>query len=204
MVRLLPREVQYVEMFEELAGTMERGATLLRDMLRDSTNVELQVEMLKSIEHDGDQMTHAVLTRLNQTFITPFDREDIHRLAACMDDVLDFSYAAGERVVMYGIATVPPAAVELAELVLKQCVQIKNAVAGLDDHNSVLATCVEIKRLENESDALARAAIANLFERERDPITLIKLKELFETLETATDKGEDVANVLETIVLKSS
>jgi len=204
MVRLLPREVQFQELFEELASTVERGAVLLRETLRDAQSAEVQVETLKTIEHEGDQTTHALMKRLNQTFITPFDREDIHRLAASMDDVLDFVHDAGERLVMYGIATPPGAAVELSDLVVKQCAEIRGAVAGLSEHERVLNHCVEINRLENDADHIARNALATLFDREKDPITLIKLKELIEVLETATDKAEDAANVLETVVLKSA
>jgi predicted phosphate transport protein (TIGR00153 family) len=204
MLRLLPKEVRFVEMFGELGVAMERGAILLRETLRDPHNAEVEVETLKSVEHEGDQITHAVMTRLNQTFITPFDREDIHRLAASMDDVLDLVYDAGERLVMYRIEAPSSAAIELSDLIVKQCGQIRKAVGALEAHEQVLACCIDIKGFENDADRLARAAIANLFERERDPIALIKLKELYETLETATDKAEDVANVLETIVLKGS
>jgi predicted phosphate transport protein (TIGR00153 family) len=150
-------------------------------------------------------MTHNILTRLNQTFITPFDREDIHRLASSLDDVLDFVYAAGVRLIMYKINTAPEAASLLAEVVVKQCHQLSEAMGRLEKKNEqVLDNCVEINRLENEADQIARAAIALLFEKEKDPISLIKLKELYEVLETATDKAEDAANVLEGVVLKST
>src|SRR3954469_20538787 len=157
MVRLLPKEVRFVEMFGELGVAMERGATLLREILRDGTNREVQVEALKSIEHEGDQITHSLLTRLNQTFITPFDREDIHRLAASMDDVLDRVYSAGERLVMYRIEAPPSAAIELSDLVVRQCAQIRKAVGALEAHEQVLECCVEINRFENDADRLARA-----------------------------------------------
>jgi len=149
-------------------------------------------------------MTHNILTKLNQTFITPFDREDIYRLASSLDDVLDFIYAAGVRLVMYKIKSAPPAASQLADIIVRQCDQLLPAVTGLEKHNSVLNYCVEINRLENEADSVARAAIGVLFDKETDPISLIKLKELYEVLETATDKAEDAANVLEGVVLKSA
>jgi uncharacterized protein len=145
-----------------------------------------------------------VLTKLNQTFITPFDREDIHRLASSLDDVLDFMNAAAERIWMYKITDPPPAAAKLSKLVLSQCKELGEAVSHLRDNGDVLARCVEIKRLENEADVASREAIGSLFEREKDPINLIKIKELLEVLETASDKAEDAANVLETVVLKST
>jgi uncharacterized protein Yka (UPF0111/DUF47 family) len=144
------------------------------------------------------------MTRLNQTFITPFDREDIHRLGSSLDDVLDFVYAAGERLVMYKITSVPPAAAELAGVVIRQGEQLCEAMSHLGKSDNVMPYCVEINRLENEADRIARGALAHLFETEKDPITLIKMKELFEVLETATDKAEDAANVIESVVVKSA
>ena len=203
-MRLIPREAKFFSMFAEMSGNLIEGARLLRAILGDFENVEVRVQQLKEIEHRGDEITHAILTKLNQTFITPFDREDIHRLAASMDDVLDFLYAAGERLVMYKITSAPAAAGDLADLVIRQSEQISKAVSLLEKHDHVLDYCVEINRLENEADRVARTAIAALFEREKDPIALIKIKELYEVLETASDKAEDVANVLESVVLKSA
>jgi len=203
-VRLIPRETKFFSMFAEMSGNLIEGARLLRAILGDFQNVETRVQQLKEIEHRGDDMTHAILTKLNQTFITPFDREDIHRLAASLDDVLDFLYAAGERLVMYKITSAPSAAGDLADLVIRQSEQIAKAVSLLEKHDHVLDYCVEINRLENEADRVAREAMAHLFENEKDPIALIKLKELYEALESASDKAEDVANVLESVVLKSA
>jgi predicted phosphate transport protein (TIGR00153 family) len=167
--------------------------------------VEERVRLLKEIEHRGDEMTHNILTKLNQTFITPFDREDIHQLASSLDDVLDFTYAAGVRLTMYKIISAPEAAPKLADILVRQTDQLSQAMGRLEkNHDHVLENCVEINRLENEADQVARTAIAVLFDKEKDPISLIKLKELFEVLETATDKAEDVANVLEAVVLKSA
>jgi uncharacterized protein len=204
MVRLIPRDVTFFHMFAEMAGNLGDGARLLRQTLHDFQNVEAQVQELKAIEHRGDEMTHNILTKLNQTFITPFDREDIYRLASSLDDVLDFVYAAGVRMVMYKIKSAPEAASQLADIIVRQCDQLLPAVTGMEKHDQVLKYCVEINRLENEADAVARTAIGILFDQETDPISLIKLKELYEVLETATDKAEDVANVLEGVVLKSA
>jgi len=204
MVRLIPREAKFFDMFAEMSNNLTEGGRLLQSLLTDYQNVEVRVQQLKDIEHKGDDMTHSILTKLNQTFITPFDREDIHKLASTIDDILDFIYAAGERLVMYKISHVPSEAAALADVVVKQCEQIAMAVSKLEKQDHVLDYCVEINRLENEADRITRGAIAKLFETEKDPITLIKIKELYEVLETASDKAEDAANVLETIVLKNA
>ncbi len=203
-MRIVPRDTKFYDMFVEMAQNLIAGAKLMSELLGDFRNVETRVRQLKEIEKHGDDMTHAVITKLNQTFTTPFDREDIHRLASTMDDVLDLLNAAGERLVMYKIEAVSPAARDLAQVVVRQSEEISEAVSKLDKHDKVLDRCVEINRLENEADEIARRAIGHLFEVERDPISLIKMKELYEVLETATDKAEDVANVLETVVLKSA
>jgi predicted phosphate transport protein (TIGR00153 family) len=166
--------------------------------------VEARVQKLHDIEHKGDELTHSVLVKLHQTFITPFDREDIHALASAMDDVLDYMHAAGERLVMYKIVQSPSQAIDLAGVIIRQATELQRAVGALDKHDFVLERCVEINRLENEADTLSRTALAALFEREKDPISLIKQKELIEVLETATDKAEDAANILESVVLKSA
>lgn len=204
MVRLIPRSVKFFHMFAEMAGNLGDGARLLKKTLDDFRDVEARVQQLKDLEHRGDDLTHNILTHLNQTFITPFDREDIYRLASSLDDVLDFIYAAGVRLVMYKIKQAGEAAPRLAEVIVRQCDELSAAVGGLEKHDKVLEHCVEINRLENEADQIARTAIAALFDKETDPISLIKLKELYEILETATDKAEDAANVLEGVVLKSA
>ncbi len=205
MVRLIPRDTKFFDIFAEMVSNLGDGARLLKQTLDDFQDVENRVQKLKDIEHRGDDMTHSVLTKLNRTFITPLDREDIYRLASSLDDVLDFVYAAGVRLIMYKITSAPPAASQLAEIIVKQVDQLMNAVKRLEKkHDNVLEYCVEINRLENEADSVARSAIAALFEKEKDPISLIKLKELYEVLEMATDKAEDAANVLEGVVLKSA
>ena len=204
MVRLVPREAKFFELFASMSSNLTKGARLLADILLDMQNVEVRVRQLSEIEHAGDDVTHTVITRLNQTFITPFDREDIHKLATSLDDVLDFIHAAAERLTMYKITTAPPAAAELAQIIVRQAEELASAVSLLEKHDHVLDHCVEVNRLENEADQVARESIAKLFEREKDPIALIKLKELYEVLETATDKAEDAANVLESVVLKSA
>ncbi len=204
MVRIIPREAKFFEMFAEMSSNLTAGARLLLELLQDYDNVPMRVQKIKDIEHQGDDLTHSIITKLNQTFITPFDREDIHKLASSLDDVLDYINSAAERLLMYKITNPPPAAGELAGIVVRQCETLAKAVALLEKNQGVLELCVEVNRLENEADSVARDAIAKLFEREKDPISLIKYKELFEVLEMATDKAEDAANVLESVVLKSA
>lgn len=204
MVRFLPKETKFFEMFTDMANNLTEGARLLKSILEDMRDVDARVQQLKTIEHRGDEMTHDVLTKLNQSFITPFDREDIHKLASSLDDVLDFVYAAGERLVMYKITGITPAAAQLADVVVRQGEQLCKAVSLLDKNDNVLQYCVEINRLENEADRITRNALAQLFDIETDPIALIKKKELYEALETASDKAEDAANVIESVVVKSA
>ena len=204
MVRLIPRETRFFAMFAEMTNNLTDGARLLKAILQDMKDVESRVEQLKTIEHRGDEMTHDILTRLNQTFITPFDREDIHKLASSLDDVLDFVHAAGEQLVMYKITELTPSAPQLADVIVRQGEQLCRAVEHLEKKNNVLQYCVEINRLENEADRIASMALGQLFETQTNPIALIKKKDLYETLETATDKAEDAANVIESVVVMSA
>ncbi len=204
MIRLIPRETKFFDLFAELSTSLTEGAKLLRDVLRNPADLQKQVQQLQDIEHRGDRATHAIIAKLNQTFITPFDREDIHRLASSLDDVLDFINAAAVRLVMYKINEPPPVSAELAGIVVLQSEELARGVSLLEKNGSVMKHCEEVNRLEDEADHVSRRAIAELFEKEKDPIQLIKLKELYEVLEFATDKAEDAANVLEAIVLKSA
>jgi uncharacterized protein len=191
-------------MFAAMSNNLIDGAKALVDLFADYRDVNAKIDEIRRIEHLGDEMTHSIMRKLNQTFITPFDREDIHTLASSLDDVLDFINAACARIVMYRITDPPAEAGTLARLILAQCEELGKALSLLQKSDHVLSRCVEINRLENEADQVSRVAIARLFEQETDPITLIKIKELLEFLETATDKAEDVADVLETVVLKNT
>jgi uncharacterized protein len=207
MVRFIPRETKFFELFADIANNVVTGAQALSDLLHDYDYARMPaaVANIAAIEHRGDEMTHRILIKLNQTFITPFDREDIHLLASSLDDVLDFIFAASDRLVTYKITQPSPSAKVLAGIILKQAQELGKAVALLDkDDSHLLDHCVEVNRLENEADKVSREAIGRLFEGEHDPITLIKLKELLEVLEEASDKAEDVADVLETVVLKGA
>jgi uncharacterized protein len=203
-MRLIPRDTKFFDMFAEIANNVVEGAKVLSDLLHnyDYEQMPASVQKIKEIEHRGDDMTHRILIKLNQTFITPFDREDIHLLASSLDDVLDFVYSASDRLMTYKITQPSPSAKILAGIILKQAEELKQAVGLLSKDHRLLEHCVEVNRLENEADQVSRDAIGRLFDGGYDPITLIKLKELLEILEEASDKAEDVANVLETVVLK--
>jgi uncharacterized protein len=202
--RLLPREQSFFDMFIELAENIHAGAKALVEMLSDYTNAPGQADHIKDLEHKGDEITHALLTRLNQTFITPFDREDIHALSSKIDDVLDLTDAAASRLVIYRVDRIRPGVADLAKILSEATAQVAAAVRVLGKHDHILDYCIEINRLENESDRVCRTLIARLFEEEKDPVQIIKWKEIIEVIETAVDKCEDVANVLESVTLKSA
>lgn len=203
-MRLIPRDTKFFELFADLSGHLMDGAKLLREILADPKDLTMRVNQVQAIEHRGDKATYSIITKLNQTFITPFDREDIHRLASSLDDVLDFVNSAALRLVMYKIHNPPPVSAELAGIIVLQCEELAKGVSLLEKNGHVMKHCEEVNRLEDMADNVSRRAIADLFENEKDPIQLIKLKELYEVLEYATDKAEDAANVIEAIVLKST
>jgi predicted phosphate transport protein (TIGR00153 family) len=203
---LLPKEYSFFDFFEQHASQCVEGARLLLQMLRDVQKAETLAKEIKEVEHAGDRITHHTLETLHKTFITPIDRDEIHRLISGLDDILDFTEAVSERVALYEIAEVTPEAQALGEVLLHATEQVQEAVRGLRRLQypmEMLQICVEIHRLENEGDALLRKAMARLFkERSSDPIYVIKWKELYELLEVATDACEDVANIIEGVVLE--
>lgn len=204
MFRIIPRDTSFFTMFSEIADNLISAARALVDLFDYYQDTGAKTTEIKRIEHIGDDLTHSILRKLNQTFITPFDREDIYRLTSSFDDVLDLINAAADRITMYKITAPPAAAAQLSKIILAQCEELGRAVAHLQKNGDVLSRCIEVKRFENAADVASREAISLLFEHEKDPINLIKIKELLEVLETATDKAEDVANVLETVVLKNN
>ena len=204
VMRLIPREVKFYAMFEQMGQMLIESADLLHRLLNDVSEAPTRSGEIKALEHKADSLTHDIMTKLNSTFVTPFDREDIHTLSSRLDDVLDLIDATAMRIVLYKIVVLPPGAVELGRILLAQVKEIAAALALLNRPNGILTHCIEINRLEDDADRISRAGIGTLFEKETDPIALIKQKELFEVLELATDKCEDVANVIETIVLKAA
>ncbi len=202
--RLMPREQSFFDLFADLAENIHAGAQALTELLANYSDVKAKVGKIKEIEHKGDNITHELMKRLNQTFITPFDREDIHELASTIDDVLDLTDAAAGRLVMYNVTQIRPGVAELAQLLEQATVQVVAAVRLLEKHDGIMHSCIEINRLENEGDRLSRQLIARLFVEEKDPVEIIKWKEIIEVMETAIDKCEDVANVIESVVLKNA
>jgi uncharacterized protein len=202
--KLMPHEDGFHDMFVELAENVYRASQDMVAMLENYSNPAADAEKIKAIEHANDTITHAVMNKLNRTFITPFDREDIHELASKIDDVLDLTDAAASRLVTYRIQNIRAGVPDLARVLMSAAKEVLAAVRILEKRDQVLSHCIEINRLENEADRLCRDLIASLFEQEKDPILVIKWKEIIEVLEIATDKCEDVANVVETITLKNA
>src|SRR5712691_7126134 len=159
MVHLIPRESKFFEMFAELSRNITEGARLLQDILQHSREADSRVQQLQEIEHRADDITHSIITKLNQSFITPFDREDIHRLASSLDDVLDFTNEAAHRLVLYKITQPPPVAAELAGLIVLQSEELARGVSVLEKNGAVLKHCDEVNRLEDEADHISRRAI---------------------------------------------
>jgi predicted phosphate transport protein (TIGR00153 family) len=204
LTRLLPREQSFFKMFTALTQAIQEGAQALADLFADYANLPIHMQRIKQLEHRGDDLTHEIMTKLNQTFVTPFDREDIHELTSKLDDVIDLIDAVATRLNIYRVAKLRPGAAEMADILVRATAEIHAAVSHLQKQDGIMDHVIEINRLENEGDTAVRSAIARLFDEEKDPFEVIKWKEILEVLETATDKCEDVANVLETIVLKSA
>jgi uncharacterized protein len=200
----MPREDNFFEMFIALADNCHQGAQVLVEMFQKDDGAEKYAERIKDIEHTGDNLTHTLLTRLNQTFVTPFDREDIQALSSRIDDVLDLIDAAASRIVTYKIPHIRAGVADLAQILYETTRQVVVVVGALNKHDAVLEKCIEINRLENEADRLSRILIARLFDEEKDPVQIIKWKEIIEVIEAAVDKCEDVANVIETVTLKNA
>ncbi|MGB0035828.1 MAG: DUF47 family protein [Candidatus Acidiferrales bacterium] len=202
--RILPHEATFFQMFNEQAENVHSGALALVEMFENFGSPAAGAEKVEAFEHVGDTITHNIMMRVNQTFITPFDREDIHELASTIDDVLDLVDAVATRLVMYRIDKVRPGVVDLAKSVRDATAQIVAAVRVLEKEDHILDHCIEINRLENQADRQCRDLIATLFDQEKDPVQIIKWKEIIETLEFAADKCEDVANVIEGVTLKNA
>ena len=204
--RLIPKEESFFDLFEQLVGILVKAAEVLVEATEHAETLPENAKRLERLEHDGDQVTHEIITRLNRTFITPIDREDIHGLTSDLDDVLDLIEAATERFILYKVTAITPQAQEIARVIQQQVQEIHKAMPKLRHlrHEQIIEHCIEINRLENSGDRLLRDAFAALFDGQPDPIQVIKWRELYEVLESATDKCEDVANVIEGIVLKNA
>ncbi len=200
---LFPREDDFFALFRKQAALVHTGCDALLEMVERYDDVETRTRKLKEIEHQGDIVTHEIFERLNKTFITPLERDDIHALASGLDDVLDAAEAIGSRFLLFKVEKVTPEALKLARI-LSQCgAQIEQAVGHLQDFKGLMAFTIEINRLENEADTVSREAVADLFSGRHDLLDVMRWKELYGRLEGAADRCEDVANAIESIVLKS-
>ncbi len=203
--KLMPKSDDFFDDFEKLAATTVEGTRLLKALLDDFTDVPRKVQEIKEVEHRGDDITHRSFERLHRNFITPFDRPEIHRLLSRIDDVLDLADAASERLGLYDVGTVLPDARDLAAVLVSAAETMQLAVRGLRDVKNparVLEACKQVNVYENQGDTLLRRAIANLFKSGYDPLTVIKWKEILDLMENAIDRSEDVANVIEGVVLE--
>lgn len=200
--RLIPREEKFYEDFKMMADQLRHGARLLEQMLAIDPPLADKAHEIKEVEHQCDFLTHEVIQRLNKTFVTPIDREDIHELAKTLDDVMDAIDSAAALIPLYRIDKIRPGARELTRVIVQQCDEIRSAVEALEQRKGVLERAIEINRLENEADRIHKNAISQLFDEETNAITVMKWKEILDVLEEATDACEDVANLLENVVVK--
>lgn len=200
--RLIPREEKFFDLFEQQGTNIVAAARVLEELVLDYSNAKAKAEQVKELEHAGDSLTHELVKRLNTTFITPIDREDIYALASRLDDVLDLIDAVADRLLLYRISKPTAGCVDFAKVIVKTAEATDRAVRCLRTLSPYYHKhCIEVNRLENEADRLLRDLLAALFEGV-DPIEVIKWKELYETMESVTDRCEDVVNVIEGIVLK--
>lgn len=200
--RLIPREEKFYTDFLALADELKRGARVLEQMLAPDRPVWDKADEIKEIEHKCDFLTHEIIQRLNRTFVTPLDREDIHALARSLDDVMDAIDAAATLVRLYRLESVRFGARELGRTITASTDQVHLALAAMEKHKALTTNAIEINRLENEADRVHQLAVTRLFDEERDPIIVMKWKEALDLLEQATDRCEDVANVLEGVMVK--
>jgi len=206
-MRLLPHDASFFAHFENQGKKTVEGCRAFLEMVEQADNLESRAERVKQIEHECDEITHAVVEGLHKTFITPIDRNDIYTLITKMDDIMDFVEAAADRLALYDIPTMTKEVGDLARCLVQSAEHVLGAVSSIRDlgkPNGILQHCIEINRLENVADGLLRSALARLFREEKDPIAVIKWKEIYETLESATDRCEDVANIIEGVVLENS
>jgi len=207
MIRILPRQEAFFDLFEKQVKMVNHGAHCLAELMANYKNVEDVAFRLKATEHDADEMVHNIMKKLNMTFVTPIDREDIHALTSALDDILDFIEAAAERMVLYEIEEPTEAAVKLSRILAESTALTVEAVGGLRDPkraSEVRELCVAINRLENEGDQVNRLALSKLFQMHDRPIEALKWREIYDHIETAIDKCEDVADILEAVILKNA
>jgi len=204
-ISLLRRERRFYELFDRQAAIVVAASQLLRAALDDDISaMPAHQTAIKALEHAGDEVTHEIIQTLHRTFITPFDREDIYALSSGLDDVLDYIDEIAETIVLYGITDISPAAKSMAGLIVAAAVQMQAAVAKLESKSGVSAHGIEVHRIENVGDTESRTAIGELFGGGYDAVSIIKLKDFYTLLEDSLDRCEDVANVIEGIIIKNA
>ena len=202
-MRLLPRNEEFFDLFTEVANRNKEAAQHLRDLFEAAPDRRTPiVEAIKRLEHEADQITHEVVNRLDRTFITPLDREDIHQLASDLDDVMDAMDGTARRAQIFRLGVAPQGVRRLAEVIQRMVGVLAEAVGRLKKGDDVMRFCVEAKQLEEEGDAIYHEALGQLFEKEKDALEVIKWKEIYDNLEGTLDQAEDVANVVESITIK--
>lgn len=205
-MRFIPKDEKFSDQFEALADKIQEGGELFMDLMNNYRDVEKKVSRLKAIEHEADNITHGIYQKLHRTFITPLDREDIYALANRMDSIIDMIESSAMRMHLYRVREPLPECMDLALVLNKSVALVKKTIYAMryykKDAKAILDMCVEINSLENEGDQILRQSMVCLFEKEEDPIELVKWKEIFERIEEATDICEDVSNVIEGIILK--
>ena len=200
--RLIPREEKFYTDFQALADELKVGARLLEEMFAPDNPAWEKADDIKEIEHKCDALTHEIIQRLNRTFVTPLDREDIFNLARSLDDVMDAIDAVSGVVRLYKLTSVRVGARELARIITSSTDQVRLAIGAMEQHKGLMPHAIEVNRLENEADRVHNQAVSKLFEDEKDPIEIMKWKETFDFLEDASDRCEDVANVIEGVMVK--
>ena len=203
-MQLIPRDQKFYEIFREQAETIHEASKQLAALLEHFEDVEKRVTEIKFLEHKGDQLIHSLVLKLNQTFITPFDREDIHALGAALDDVLDLIDGVAGRLITYKVTAVSAGARQLSRVILHGTEILLRAVCELQKPVNVLEYCQQLQQLEEDADHIKGECVARLFENTTDPIEVIKWKEIYEVLEATTDKVQDAADVLEIVIMKAT
>jgi len=203
-MKLFPKQIDFFEYFDRISQNITIAADLFVDFVEKFDNIEIRTKEIHEAEKEGDILTHEIIRQLNQTFITPIDREDLYALASRLDDVLDLIWGAADRIMLLKITKITPEAITIAKDLLMITEVMHKAIHKLKEKNYtyVQEYCIEINRLENRIDRSFKGALATLFDEVKDPILLIKWKEIYEHMEDASDKCEDVANILESIILK--
>lgn len=200
---LLPKEEQYFSLFSQMTSYIYDAARALVEMLNDKDGDQNEhLKRIKAIEHECDDLTHSISTRLNKSFITPFDREDIYTLSGALDDIVDLIDDAARAMVMYHVQESTPYARSFADVIQRMAVELHEIVSMLSKPNGMTARLVELHRLENEGDEIYYKAIAELFRSSPDPLNVIKWKDIYEKLEAAVDRCENVANIIESVIIK--